>query len=340
MKELAAEDESVLIVDDHESVARTIARWLEREGYSCQVAHSVDEALDRADHTPFGVVLADVHMPDASGLELARTLKAADSAVQVIIITGSGTLDTAVQAFRVQADDYLPKPFEPRDLIHAVNRATEHRRLLVENRRYRHTLEERVRRQAERLEKLYLSSIHSLVEALEARDPHSRGHSDRVAEIALALLDRVGGVEPDALRIGAQLHDIGKIGVTGGILRKDGPLSGDERLMIHQHPTIGVQILSPLLEDRTILAVVRHHHERWDGAGYPDGLAGEAIPLAARIVAVADAYDAMTTARPYRSALRPAHAVAEIVREAGRQFDPVVAAHAADVFSPRAARVS
>lgn len=340
MEDWVDDTERVLVVDDQEPVARTIARWLGRDGYECDIAHSVREATAMADRHEYGIIFADVHMPGESGLHLARILKKRDPAIQVIIITGSTTLETAIEALRLDADDYLVKPFDPAALLHAGRRAAEHRRLLLENRDYRHNLEQRVREQAERLEGLYLSSVHSLVTALEAKDPHTRGHSDRVADFALALLDHVGGVDPDSLRMGAQLHDIGKIGITGGVLRKNGPLDGDEIIHIRQHPSIGMQILSPLLEDRQALDIVRHHHERWDGGGYPDGLAGEAIPLAARIVAVADTFDAMTTARPYRGARTPEQAVAEIRAEAGRQFDPAIARHAARAFLGRMQKVS
>lgn len=334
--------ESVLVVDDQPAVATTVAKWLERDGMTCHTANSVAEALARADEHAYGLVFADVHMPGASGLDLARELKARDPTVQVVIITGSTTVETAVAALRLNADDYLVKPFDPASLLHAARRAREHRRLMLENEAYRDRLEDRVREQAQRLERLYLSSILSLVNALEAKDPHTRGHSDRVARYSLALLDHVGGVDRDALEVGGQLHDIGKIGVHGGLLRKNGPLELDEQTHIQGHPAVGVDILAPLLDDHTVLDIVRHHHERWDGAGYPDGLAGEDIPLAARIVAVADAYDAMTTARPYRSALTPAHAVQEIESEAGRQFDPMVARWVAATFmaEPAAVKVS
>ncbi len=330
--------ERVLVVDDQEPVARTIARWLERSGFECRIAHSMQEALEEADG--FGIVLADVHMPGGSGLDLARALKARDSAIQIILITGSTTLETAIEAIRLDTDDYLLKPFDPQDLVHSVKRAAEHRRLLLENRDYRQHLEDRVREQARRLEKLYVSSIRSLIGALEANDTHTRGHSARVSEYAVALLEWTGGVDEESLRTGAQLHDIGKIGVAGGILGKAGPLDEDEVLHIRQHPAIGVTILSPLLEDRTALDVVRHHHERWDGGGYPDGLSGEEIPLAARIVAVADTFDAMTSSRAYREARTPEQAVREIQKEAGRQFDPAVAVHAAKAFLGQVRQVS
>jgi putative two-component system response regulator len=321
-----------LVVDDQPAVAATVAKWLEREGITCHVAHSGREALERASTCDYGLVFVDVHMPGESGLDLVRELKRRDPAIQAIIITGSTTLQTAVDALRLDADDYLIKPFEPGALLHAARRAREHHRLLLENRAYRRDLEARVGQQAQRLERLYLSSILSLVKALEAKDPHTRGHSDRVARYALALAERLDGVDGDALEVGGQLHDIGKIGVRGGLLRKNGPLEAQERTHIESHPAVGIEILGPLLDDPTVLGVVRHHHERWDGAGYPDGLAGEAIPLPARIVAVADTFDAMTTARPYRGARTPAQAVSEIESEAGRQFDPRVAAVARDAF--------
>lgn len=332
MRDLDRDGNAVLVVDDEPAVAGTIGRWLERGGFECEVAHSVHQALEICDGRRFGIVLTDIHMPGRSGLELARTLKARDPEVQIIVVTGSTTLDTAIEAMRLDTDDYLLKPLDFKKLLHAVGRAAEHRRLLVENRHYRLELEERVRKQAARLEALYLSSIHSLVSALEAKDVYTRGHSERVGEYAVALAERIGGVDTHSLRVGARLHDIGKIGVASGILGKDGPLEVEEMDRVREHPSIGVEILAPLLDDRAALNVVRYHHERWDGAGYPDGLAGEDIPLEARIVAVADTFDAMTTSRPYRAALTVDQAVAEIRREAGRQFDPGVVACVPAVF--------
>lgn len=311
-----------LVVDDQPAVAATVAKWLEREGMTCHVAHSGAEALAMAEEESYGLILADVHMPGESGLDLARRLKEHDPTIQVIIITGSTTLQTAVEALRLNADDYLVKPFDPAALLHATRRALEHRRLLIENREYRRNLEQRVRQQSQRLERLYLSSILSLVKALEAKDPHTRGHSDRVAQYALALAERLGDVDMESLEVGGQLHDIGKIGVQGGLLRKDGPLELTEREHVQTHPVVGVEILEPLLDDATVLDVVRHHHERWDGAGYPDGLAGPDIPLLARIFAVADVYDALTSERPYKDAWLPSEALEEIEAQSGKQFDP------------------
>jgi putative two-component system response regulator len=322
----------VLIVDDEPSVARTIARWLEAERIACDVAFTVPAALELADRHAYAIVIADLHMPDGSGLDLARRFKAGEPVRQVLIMTGDPAVERAVEAFRVDVDDYLVKPFERGAMVHAVRRAAEHRRLLLENLQYRSGLETRVQEQAKRLERLFLSSIHSLVTALEAKDPYTRGHSDRVTQYALSLLREVGGCDPDSLRLGAQLHDIGKIGISGTILAKHGPLSASDWQHLRQHPLVGVRILSPLLEDRVALDVVRHHHERWDGSGYPDGLAGARIPLAARIVAIADAFDAMTTMRPYRPARTAGEAIVEIEAQAGIQFDPDLVSPAGTAF--------
>jgi putative two-component system response regulator len=330
----------VLVVDDHQALAGTIARWLRRAGLVCDIAHSPEEARTLARDVRYAIVFADIHMPGGSGLELARHLKAADPVVQVVLMTGNPAVEMAVEALRLDVDDYLVKPFERDVLLHSARRAGEHRRLRVENALYRSTLEARVREQSKRIERVYLSSVLALVTALEAKDPYTRGHSDRVAGYALALHDGVGGCDPEMLRIGAQLHDIGKIGVRSAILLKDGPLTRGETSHLARHPEVGVDILRPLLEGQDVLDVVLHHHERWDGDGYPHGLAGEDIPMGARIVAVADAFDAMTTIRPYRGARSPQQAVAELRAEAGRQFDPRVVAVASQALLEQASLAS
>jgi putative two-component system response regulator len=210
-----------------------------------------------------------------------------------------------------------------------VTQALEKRRLLLENREYHERLEERVAAQARRLEELFIGSIQSLAEALELKDPYTRGHSVRVShystEIARALdldAETVHDVE-----LGGHVHDIGKIGVREAVLNKPGPLTEDEYEHIMTHPLLGWRILSPLLGDAPlILNIVRSHHERYDGRGVPDALAGDRIPIEARIVAVADSFDAMTSGRPYRRGqhMTMERAVAELERCSGTQFDPEV----------------
>jgi putative nucleotidyltransferase with HDIG domain len=324
----------VLVVDDDPDLARTLARILEREGLECETAFSAGEAAARLSRTT-DLVLCDVYMPDGSGLELTRQVKERDSLVQVVVMTGFAEIETVVQAFRMEADDFLAKPVERLHLVHAVGRALEHRRLLLEEREHQQRLEDRLREQGNRLTRLYISSIQSLVTALEARDPYTRGHSDRVAEYALAIGRRLGFAQLASLETGATLHDIGKIGTRDQVLQKTGPLTGDEREEIEAHTRTGTRILSGLLTDRVVLDIVAYHHEHWDGRGYPEGLRGERIPLAARIVAVADTIDAMTTRRPYRPVKTWTETARELSRQMGAQFDPEIAQAAIDLIANR-----
>lgn len=327
----------VLVVDDDPGIARMVDRRLRRVGYECIMAASGEEALAQLDQGSFDLVVTDVYMPGMSGLDLVRRLKSEKPSMQVIVMTAQTEIETAVEALRLNADDYLLKPFDIEQLAHSVDRSIEHRDLLLENREYRQHLERRVREQAERLERLYLAGIRSLVTALEAKDARTRGHSDRVTFYASEIARHLGGLDLHALAVGSQLHDIGKIGTRDDVLRKPGSLTKAERDHIRQHPLIGVRILAPILDDETQLAVVRSHHERWDGQGYPDGLAGEETPLVARVVAVADTLDAITSPRAYRPARSWQAALSEIADGRGTQFDPRVAEACLDVLGERPA---
>ncbi|HEX6587710.1 MAG TPA: HD domain-containing phosphohydrolase [Longimicrobiales bacterium] len=311
-------------MDDEPSIARMVERRLRREGYACTVAGSGEEALERLEFGSFDLVVTDVFMPGMSGLQLIQRLKQHDPSLQIIVMTAQTEVETAVEALRLNADDYLLKPFDIEQLTHSVARSIEHRRLLVENQEYRRDLEQRVKLQAERLEEFYLAGIRSLVTALEAKDARTRGHSDRVTYYAVEIGRGIEGVSMQSLAAGSQLHDIGKIGTRDDVLTKPGALTRAEREHIQQHPVIGVRILAPILDDQVALDIVRNHHERWDGRGYPDGLAGSDIPFAARIVAVADTLDAITSPRAYRPARSWDEALAEIAAERGTQFDPDV----------------
>lgn len=322
----------VLVVDDDAPVRTVIARTLSRAGHLCEAAGSVREAKERLRRDSFDAVLTDVHMPGDSGLDLVRFLKRERPDVQVLVMTGYGELNTAIEALRLDADDYLLKPLDLKDLTHSVERALRHRWLILENRSYRERLEQRVLEQARKIEGLYFSSIHSLIQALEARDPHTRGHSDRVTRYALLMAETLDGVDPEHLSFGAQLHDIGKIGTREAVLNKPGKLTAEELAHIREHPVTGVRILRPVIAEDGILSVVRSHHERWDGGGYPDGLAGEEIPLGARLVAIADALDAITSSRAYRPAGTWADALGELERCRGSQFDPDLVERALSVL--------
>jgi HD-GYP domain-containing protein (c-di-GMP phosphodiesterase class II) len=208
-----------------------------------------------------------------------------------------------------------------------VRQALSRRRLVLDNRAYQRSLEARVADQARRLEQLFLASVASLADALEVKDPYTRGHSARVGQYAEAI-GRAMGADADVLRqleLGGHLHDLGKIGVREAVLNKAGPLTDDEYAHVMQHPVIGWRLLRPLLDDAPLaLAMVRWHHERHDGRGAPDGLIGDAVPFVARIAAVADSFDAMTSHRPYRRGRSLEDAVAELRRSAGTQFHPEV----------------
>jgi response regulator RpfG family c-di-GMP phosphodiesterase len=269
-------------------------------------------------------------MPKMDGMELLRQVRSRYPDTAVVMITAVADVEVAVSCLAMGAMDYLVKPFHLEEVRARVAQALEKRRLIIENRDYQERLEDRVAIQARRLEELFLASVQSLAEALEVKDPYTRGHSVRVSRYAavIARALELDEVMVRQIELGGHVHDIGKIGVREAVLNKPGPLTDEEYAHIMTHPVLGWRILAPLLGDTPVaLNVVRSHHERLDGRGVPDGLAGEGIPLEARIVAVADALDAMTSGRPYRgNEMTLADAVAELQRCIGSQFDGEVVA--------------
>src|SRR5207248_6237105 len=241
----------------------------------------------------------------------------------VIVVTAVAEVESAVACLQLGALDYVAKPFHLDEVRARVMQALDKRRLILENRMYHHQLEERVQEQAHRIEELSLERLQALVHFLEEKDPYTRGHSVRVANYALGIgrqlqLDRE---VIDMIALGAELHDIGKIGVSEAVLHKAGRLSDAEYRHIMEHPVIGARILAPLLRDvPAALAIVRSHHERLDGRGFPDGLAGGQIPLEVRVVTIADSFDAMTSVRPYRPALSVQKALQELEEGKDKQF--------------------
>jgi len=282
----------ILIVDDEEAIRRVLNQKLSREGYRCHEAGNSSQALDELRNNAIALVILDIKMPGKSGVELLPEIR-------------TSYPDTAV----------------------SVDRALEKRRLELENRDYQQHLEQKVEAQARKIRASFLSAITALAYALEAKDKYTSGHSQRVAETSVAIAKELGLSQHSIERIrqAGLIHDIGKIGVRESVLNKPGRLTDEEFHHIKSHCEIGEHILTPIVEDEEILKVVRHHHERYDGRGYPDGLKSEQIPLGARILAVADTYDAMTSERPYREAMSDETACDEIKRCKGTQFDPVVA---------------
>jgi putative nucleotidyltransferase with HDIG domain len=330
----------ILVVDDDPAIRDVLAESLGGYGYRCVTAGDGAEALVRIRDGGFHLLVSDIDMPCMDGVSLLREVKSIRPETEVIMLTGMMDLETALQSMRMGATDYLTKPFNLEQVRITVERAIEKRRLLLENRQYRSTLETRVaERTAElsrktrevedlfrRLDESYQSTLEALATALDARDAETRGHSVRVAAYTVAVAQRMGVGGPALTDIyrGALLHDVGKIGIPDAILLKPGKLTAEEWIEMRKHPEIGARMLQGIRFLEGAIPIVFCHQERWDGTGYPQRLAGEAIPLGARIFAVVDTLDAMTSDRPYRKALPYERARAEIIKYSGIQFDPRV----------------
>lgn len=324
----ASDSQYCLIVDDEPRLRQVMVHLMRSDGFQCLEAGNGLEALEQIEPHDVTLVLSDLRMPRMDGIELLRELRARHPDTAVVMITAVADVEVAVNCLAIGASDYVIKPYQLEDVRARVAQALEKRRLILENRDYQERLEERVAIQARRLEELFLASVQSLAEALEVKDPYTRGHSIRVAHYS-SVIARALGLGGEMLReieLGGHVHDIGKIGVRESVLNKAGPLSPEEYRHIMTHPVLGWRILSPLLGDTpNALNIVRSHHERFDGRGTPDGLRGTSIPLEARIAAAADSLDAMTSDRPYRpSEMTLEVAVDELRRHAGTQFDPDV----------------
>lgn len=329
--------ESILIVDDEESVRRLLNNKLTNDGYRCLEASDSAEALDELRRKSIGLVMLDIKMPGKSGVELLPEIKSIYPDISVIMLTATDDIHIAIQCMKQGAYDYITKPFELEEISISVSRALEKRRLELENKEYQQHLEEKVAEQANKIRSAFISAITSLVYALEAKDAYTSGHSQRVAELSAAIARELR-LPPDKigkLKLAGLLHDIGKIGIQESVLNKPGRLTEAEFELVKRHPVIGERILRPIIETEEILEVVRSHHERYNGNGYPDGLQKDEIPLGARILAISDAYEAMTSERPYRHAMSADAAHGEIERNKGTQFDPEIADAFNKIEEPR-----
>jgi putative two-component system response regulator len=305
-----------------------MVRVIESQGLSCLEAASGVEGLEvlaRMGSVP--LVITDVHMPAMDGVEFLRQLRARYPDTAVIMLTAVAEVRTAVTCLQMGAMDYMSKPVVIDEVRARVTQALERRDLILQNRFYQKHLETRVKEQAQRIKEIFLQGVQALVHALEAKDPYTRGHSKRVSMYAVKTAVRLGytGDLLEEIRLGGELHDIGKIDTPESILNKPAPLTPDEFERVVRHTVLGEKILAPFVrETPTVLRIVRSHHERMDGGGFPDGLMGEDIPIEARIVSVTDAFDAMTTHRAYREPRTPEMAFEELLRCAGSHFDPAV----------------
>lgn len=313
-----------LVVDDEPRLRQVLLHLMRGDGFRCFEACNGIEALEVLERQPIPLVMSDMRMPRMDGIQLLKRIRQRWPDTAVVMITAVSEVETAVSCLSMGAMDYLTKPFHLEEVRARVSQALEKRRLILENRSYQDSLERRVAAQAKRLEELFLGGVQTLAEALEAKDPYTRGHSVRVGTYA-RIIARTLELDEETIRqieLGGNVHDIGKIGVREDVLWKPGSLTTEEYEHMRTHPVVGWRILSPLMSDVPVaLNVVRSHHERVDGSGFPDGLSGEQIPLEARIVAVADALDAMTSGRPYRDDYSLENALGEIERSCGGQFD-------------------
>jgi len=325
-----------LIVDDEQRLRQVLTHLMRRDGFRCIEASNGAEALDQLRRHSVSLVLTDLRMPRMDGMELLQQVRTFHPDVAVVMITAVPDVQAAVTCLGMGAMDYLTKPFHLEEVRARVAQAMDRRRLILENRDYQEQLKLRVAAQASRLEQMFFAGVQALAEALELKDPYTRGHSVRVSQYS-SILARALKLDHDVVRqieLGGHVHDIGKIGVREAVLNKTEKLTDEEYEHIMIHPLVGWRVLAPLLGDAPVaLNIVRSHHERMDGRGVPDGLAGNTIPLEARIVAVADAIDAMTSGRPYRgNELTLEQALEELQRNAGTQFDEHIVAAVDDAI--------
>jgi len=287
------------VVDDNPTLRELLAELLRVRGFAALTAAEGTSALEQlADRKP-DLVLLDIQMPGLDGFEVCRRIKNNPETrlTPVVLITGLAGAEERVRGIEAGADDFLSKPFDRSELFARV-------RSLLQVKAYTDELEH-----AE-------SVLFALARSIEAKDPYTEGHCERLAEYSARLGERIGlpAEQTTALRRAGIVHDIGKVAVPDAILLKPGPLTAEERAIMQHHPVVGERICAPLKSFRLVLPIIRHHHEKWDGSGYPDGLKGEGIPFTARALQIVDVYDALTTERPYRRALSREQAL-EIMNE-------------------------
>lgn len=303
----------VLVVDDDSDVLALLSDALTSFGYRVSPATTGEQALNLAREKKFDLILCDLRLQGMNGIVLTRAFCRMHPQVPVVLLTAYGDIEASRQALDAGASDFVTKPLELTTLP-----------FILENNLQRKKIEAR-RLSEERAEVLF-KAIKALAAAIDAKSEFTGAHSARMAELCVEIGVELGVSQEDlnTLELAAHIHDVGKIGTPDAVLSKPGRLSDDEWVDILKHPATGADFLAGIEELSEVAAVVRHHHEHMDGSGYPDGLKNEAIPFLARILAVADAFEAMTSDRPYREAVSVPDAVAELRMNAGIQFDPVV----------------
>lgn len=334
----------VLVVDDEESIRRAIGKFLRTRGFDVVTAESGDEALLQLGQQGFVLMLCDVRMPGLTGVEVVPRALQLDSELAIMMLTAVNDAPTATESLSQGAMDYLMKPVELADLEVAIERALHKRALLIEQRRVERMIREEVaqrtlelEREKEALRDLTVSVAETLINAMEVKDVYLRGHSQRVAELAASMAEELG-MSADAVeqvRIAGRLHDVGKIGTREAVLNKPGALTPEEFEHVKEHVRIGMEILAPLKHLGQALTYVKDHHEHWDGSGYPGALKGTGISIGGRILAAADAFDALTSKRAYREPMDPDATIKFLEGHVGRLLDPEIYAALQRVVSRR-----
>ena len=323
----------ILVVDDETHVRAMVGSTLERHGYEVHLVSSGREALEILELNNFDLVLTDIVMQDVNGIALLERIHAHHPNLPVVMVTAIHDISVAIDSMRRGAYDYLLKPFEREHLLSTVQRAVDHRHALEETHNYQQSLEQMVRARTEMLrhamedlEHSYDVTLEALGDALDLKDSETEGHSKRVTAYTIALA-RAMGIAPADIKViarGAFLHDVGKMAIPDAILRKPGKLTTEEQEIMREHCIRGYQMLRKIPFLAGAAEIVYCHQEHFDGGGYPRGIRGREIPIGARIFAVSDTLDAITSDRPYRKARSLDVAREEILRCSGSQFDPAV----------------
>ncbi len=316
---------AITVVEDDPSLAEFVSFALKKWNHASQVCTTAEEAIGAIEQNPTPILLTDLGLPGSGGLWLVQQVRERWPDTLVIVMTANQDVETAVECLNAGAHQYLFKPINLQQLRRAVENALETNRLRQERARQQRKLEATVQRQTRKIRRLFLSGINSLIRALEARDAYTSGHSQRVRSSSMALAKSLGFGQREVRQIGlaAALHDIGKVAIPEIILNKPGPLTADEWLAIQAHPVTGENILRPIIRNTAILSAIRGHHERLDGRGYPDGLSGDQIPIFAKLISVADYFDAITSVRPYRGAMTLDQACATLREASGSALEPL-----------------